>query len=227
MGLDRRPALWDARRVKQGVLPLFEAAGVDALGAEESSALPIMPASEQVITDYQTTRLSLRGHPMSFLRDKLSAEGVLSCDATNKARNGHIVRTAGVVLIRQRPGKGNAIFITLEDESGVTNLLLWARDFERYRRVVMTSRLILAEGEVQRSPEGVVHLMAKRIEDRTAMLDQLVTQQAASPDEDGSDFAILRTQEGSQGHHPRNVRILPKSRELPQSRNMPKSRDFH
>jgi error-prone DNA polymerase len=227
MGLDRRPALWDARRVKQGVLPLFEAAGVDALGAEESSALPIMPASEQVITDYQTTRLSLRGHPMSFLRDKLSAEGVLSCDATNKARNGHIVRTAGVALIRQRPGKGNAIFITLEDESGVTNLLLWARDFERYRRVVMTSRLILAEGEVQRSPEGVVHLMAKRIEDRTAMLDQLVTQQAASPDEDGSDFAILRTQEGSQGHHPRNVRILPKSRELPQSRNMPKSRDFH
>ena len=101
------------------------------------------------------------------------ARGVLSAAQVAAAKNGSIVRTAGVVLIRQRPGKGNAIFITLEDEGGVVNILLWARHFERYRRAVMASRLMLAEGEVQRSKEGVIHLMTTRIVDRTAMLDTL------------------------------------------------------
>lgn len=169
MGQGRRPALWEARRLRQGVLPLFESADSNDLGREEAITLPAMTASEQIVTDYQNMRLSLRGHPMEFLREPLASEGVLSCADMSRARNGHIVRTAGVVLIRQRPGKGNAIFITLEDESGIANLLLWARDFERYRRAVMTARLILAEGEVQRSPEGVVHLMTTAIIDRALL----------------------------------------------------------
>src|SRR3546814_1739641 len=78
-----------------------------------------------------------------------------------------------IVLIRQRPGKGNAIFITIEDETGITNIVLWARQFERYRRAIMASRLMLAEGRVQKSREGVVHLMASRIIDRTDLLDHL------------------------------------------------------
>ena len=93
---------------------------------------------------------------MQFLRPTFEREGVLSCRETASAPNGKIRRVAGVVLIRQRPGKGNALFITLEDETGITNVLLWARDFERYRRQVMAARLMEVEGEIQRSKEGVM-----------------------------------------------------------------------
>jgi len=201
MGAERRPALWEARRVRQGVLPLFGAAGADELGAEADAKLPPTPLAEQVLTDYQTTRLSLKGHPMAFLRRAFAAEGVLSATQVAAAKNGAIVRTAGVVLIRQRPGKGNAIFITIEDEGGIVNALLWARHFERQRRAVMASRLMLIEGEVQRSKEGVVHLMASRVVDRTAMLDAL------------GDEAAPRGPMPRHGH-PRDVRILPKSRDF-------------
>jgi error-prone DNA polymerase len=222
MGLDRRPALWDARRVRQGVLPLFGAAEANELGFEEDAQLPPTPMVEHVLTDYQTTRLSLKGHPMAFLRRDFEREGILSATEVAAAKNGSIVRTAGVVLIRQRPGKGNAIFITLEDEGGIVNILLWARHFERYRRAVMASRLMLAEGEVQRSKEGVIHLMATRIVDRTAMLDALGSDRRFEPDLCRADEVkhpqVPRGRsEGdyAQRHgHPRNVRILPKSRDF-------------
>ena len=217
MGLDRRPALWDARRVRQGVLPLFGAADTDELGAEEDPQLPPTPMVEHVLTDYQTTRLSLKGHPMAFLRRDFEREGVLSATQVAAAKNGSIVRTAGVVLIRQRPGKGNAIFITLEDEGGVVNILLWARHFERYRRAVMASRLMLAEGEVQRSKEGVIHLMATRIVDRTAMLDTLGSDRRFDPEVCRGDEVkhpqLPRGYAAKHGH-PRDVRILPKSRDF-------------
>ncbi|MBD3732832.1 MAG: error-prone DNA polymerase [Sphingopyxis sp.] len=222
MGLDRRPALWDARRVRQGVLPLFGAAEANELGFEEDAQLPPTPMVEHVLTDYQTTRLSLKGHPMAFLRADLAREGILSATEVAAAKNGAILRTAGVVLVRQRPGKGNAIFITLEDEGGIVNILLWARHFERYRRAVMASRLMLAEGEVQRSKEGVIHLMATRIVDRTAMLDALGSDRRFEPDLCRADEVkhpqVPRGRsEGdyAQRHgHPRNVRILPKSRDF-------------
>ena len=200
IGLGRRDALWEARRMPQGVLPLFDAAEAAELAEEPAAKLPAMPHSEQVVTDYQTIRLSLKGHPMEFLRSEFGREGVLSCRSAANAPNGKIVRAAGVVLIRQRPGKGNALFITLEDETGITNVLLWARDFERYRREVMAARLMEVEGEVQRSKEGVMHLMARRVFDRSAMLGKL-TEEAlpALPERHG---------------HPRDVRVLPKSRDF-------------
>ena len=217
MGLERRPALWDARRVRQGVLPLFGAAETDELATEEDAQLPPTPLVEHVLTDYQTTRLSLKGHPMAFLRRDFEREGVLSATQVAAAKNGSIVRTAGVVLIRQRPGKGNAIFITLEDEGGIVNILLWARHFERYRRAVMASRLMLAEGEVQRSKEGVIHLMATRIVDRTAMLDTLGSDRRFEPDVCRADEVkhpqLPRGYAAKHGH-PRDVRILPKSRDF-------------
>src|SRR3546814_19762586 len=101
-----------------------------------------MPLADHLATDYQTTRLSLKGHPMTFLRPTFRGEGVLNCAEISTAENGARVRSAGVVLVRQRPGKGNAIFVTLEDETGITNVLIWARLFERYRRAVMASRQI-------------------------------------------------------------------------------------
>ncbi|PHP16433.1 error-prone DNA polymerase [Sphingobium sp. IP1] len=206
LGQDRRTALWEARRTPSDELPLFAAArrhdrAARELGEEADAMLPAMPLAEQVMDDYAVTRLSLKGHPMQFLRPVFAAQGVLSCAQTSAAKNGARVRTAGVVLVRQRPGKGNAVFITIEDETGITNILLWARLFELQRRPVMASRLMLVEGEVQRSKEGVVHLMASRIHDRTADLNRL--SQSEPP-----------KQAAPAARHPRDVRILPKSRDF-------------
>jgi error-prone DNA polymerase len=216
IGLDRRAALWEVRRTPTAELPLFAAARARELGTEPDAALPAMSKAEHVVADYQMTRLSLKDHPMSFLRATLAAEGVSSCAETDAKANDAFVRTAGVVLVRQRPGKGNAIFITLEDETGITNVMLWARQFERYRRAVMASRLMLAEGRVQKSREGVVHLLATRIIDRTDLLDRLT--------DIGRPPALARTDEvmhpqyprnrPERHSHPRNVRVLPRSRDF-------------
>jgi error-prone DNA polymerase len=220
LGLDRREALWEARRMPSGELPLFAAVQAPELASEPDAMLPAMPLVEQVVADYQTTRLSLKGHPMAFLRDRLRSEGILSCAETSAAKDGRRVRTAGVVLVRQRPGKGNAVFITIEDETGITNILLWARDFERQRREVMGARLMLVEGEVQRSKEGVVHLMASRIIDRTGDLDRLSAIDKPTITLSRADeFLHPQHPRGHSHHgqhhpHPRNVRIVPKSRDF-------------
>jgi error-prone DNA polymerase len=159
------------------------------------------------------TRLSLKGHPMQFLRPVFAAEGVLSCAEAGAAKHGAQVRTAGVVLVRQRPGKGNAVFITIEDETGITNILLWARLFENQRRPVMASRLMLVEGEIQRSKEGVVHLMASRVHDRTAELDRLSQTHRPQIMLSRAD-EFLHPQHPRTSSHPRNVRIVPKSRDF-------------
>jgi error-prone DNA polymerase len=213
MGLDRREALWAVRRLPDDeALPLFEAAQARELGAERAMALPMMPLAEHVVADYQTARLSLKGHPMGLLRPRFARERVASCAQISATRDGTWASVAGVVLVRQRPGKGNAIFITLEDETGITNVVLWARDFERFRREVMAARLLLVEGRVQKSPEGVIHLMAKRVVDRSAELLSL-------SDTHRAEIVLTRADEfkhpqAPRARHPRNVRILPKSRDF-------------
>ena len=217
IGLDRRKALWEVRRTPNGELPLFQFAGARELGEEPDAQLPEMPLSEQVAADYQTTRISLKGHPMQFLRDMFAREGIMSCEDIATAKNGTRVRVAGVVLVRQRPGEGKAIFITLEDEFGIVNVLLWARLFEVQRRQVMAARLMEVEGEIQRSPEGVIHLMGARVIDRTAELARLsedhqteITLSRA----DVFEHPQMPRHAVPRGSHPRNVRILPKSRDF-------------
>ena len=212
IALKRREALWEARRTPQGILPLFAHAEAAELGEEMNADLPAMPLPEEVVTDYQVTRLSLKGHPMQFVRPVFESEGVLSCAGAANARNGRIERVAGVVLIRQRPGKGNALFITLEDETGITNVLLWARDFERYRREVMAARLMEVEGEIQRSKEGVMHLIARRVFDRSSLLGSLTDDQPLRPPMARADGP--KNPPDPRHGHPRNVRILPKSRDF-------------
>jgi error-prone DNA polymerase len=220
IGQGRRDALWEVRRTPSDELPLFAAANARELGTEEDAALPAMPLSEEVVADYELTRLSLKGHPMQFLRPMFRSEGVLSCAEVSKARNGSRATVAGVVLVRQRPGTGNAIFITLEDETGITNALLWARVFETQRLQVMGSRLMTIEGEVQRSApsEGsVVHLIGARVIDRTADLSRLSEDHVAPPPTARVDFELSpdpRYTADAHGRHPRNVRILPKSRDF-------------
>jgi error-prone DNA polymerase len=209
---DRRTGGWDVRRTHGDVLPLFAAADARELGEEPNVVLPKMGAGEEVAADYQTIRLSLKGHPMTFLRNGFDRERVLTCAATSAAKNGARVKTAGVVLVRQRPGNGNAIFVTIEDETGVTNIVIWARLFEAQRRNIMAARLMLVEGEVQRSPEGVVHLMASRIHDRTSEMSRLSETHDANPPLSPAD-EFLHPQY-PRGRHPRDVRILPKSRDF-------------
>jgi error-prone DNA polymerase len=218
LGLDRRAALWEVRRTPAAELPLFAAARARELGAEPDAALPAMSKAEHVVADYQTTRLSLKDHPMTFLRATLAAEGVRSCAEIHAAKPGARVSAAGIVLIRQRPGKGNAIFITIEDETGITNIVLWARQFDMWRRPVMAAWLMQVDGVVQRSREGVVHLMASRIIDRTALLDRL-TDSGAPPTALSRADEIAHPQyprgRSPEPHrHPRNVRLLPRSRDF-------------
>ncbi len=213
LGQKRRDAVWAVRRTPPDQLPLFAAMDAPELGLEAEAALPTMPLSEEVVADYQTTRLSLKGHPMSFLRHTLACEGILSCADANALPDGRKTKVAGIVLIRQRPGKGNAVFITIEDETGIVNALLWARDMERQRRAVMSARLMLIEGDIQRSEDGVVHLMAKRIIDRTENLAQLSEVDTSQPPYAPADTATRSSIPQRHGH-PRNVRILPKSRDF-------------
>ena len=210
--LDRRGALWEAQRMPADELPLFAAARARELGAEPDMALPDMALGEHVVADYQTLRLSLKEHPMALLRPVFRAEKILSAMELYRAKAGARVAVAGLVLVRQRPGKGNAVFITLEDETGVANIILWARSFEAQRSAVMAARLMEVQGEVQRSPEGIVHLMAHRIIERNAEILRL------------SDAHLLKTPPGRgdafahpiypRMSHPRDVRTIPKSRDF-------------
>ena len=208
LGLDRREALWEAHRLPDDdALPLFATANARELGQEPDADLPRMALGEHVAADYQTTRLSLKAHPMAILRPAFDAEGLLTCAQVEARRSGSRVRTAGVVLIRQRPGKGNAIFITLEDETGVINLVLWVPVFEAHRRIVMGARLLGVEGVVEKSPEGVVHLMAQRLFDRSAELNNLSSDHEPVIELSGADEFV-------HPQHPRNLRILPGSRDF-------------
>lgn len=222
LGLDRREAAWIVRRLPNDApLPLFAAAQARELGADADAHLQLMPLPEQIAVDYQTTRLSLKGHPMAMLREVFAAEGVASSAQVSALRDGTYVRAAGVVLVRQRPGKGNAIFMTLEDETGIVNVLLWARLFERFRAQVMGSRLVVVEGRVQKSKEGVVHVMGERVFDRSSELSRLFDGPARLPrpqidpgqDERSRSGHMLAGRRSGHGH-PRQVRIMPKSRDF-------------
>jgi error-prone DNA polymerase len=213
LGQKRREALWAVRRTPHNQLPLFAAMEAPELAQEPDAALPAMPLAEEVVADYQTVRLSLKGHPLQFLRPALTREGISTCAQANALPDGRRAKVAGVVLIRQRPGKGNAVFITIEDETGVVNALLWTREMEKQRRAVMAARLMLIEGEIQRSDDGVVHLMAKRIIDRTDMLADLSSTDTCEPPLAPAD-TVNQPARPHRASHPRNVRILPKSRDF-------------
>jgi len=219
LGLGRRDALWEARRTPTDELPLFAAARARELGEEPAVALRPMTLGEHVAADYQTHRLSLKAHPMALLRPHFAAEGVTPCAGLRALKGGARVRVGGVVLVRQRPGKGNAIFVTLEDEEAIANVVLWARRFERYRRAVMAARLMIVDGEVQRSREGVIHVMAHRVIDRSDLLNHLSPTHRAEPQLSRADVVLhpahpRRPAAPRSASHPRNVRLLPQSRDF-------------
>ncbi len=216
MGLDRRAALWESRALKQAPdLPLFAFAEARDEGAESAPAqLPQMPLAEHVISDYQTVRLSLKAHPMHFLRAHYASQGFVTAEELKLLKDGKRLGIAGVVLIRQRPGTSKGVvFITIEDETGVANLVVWPDLFERQRKIVMGARLMAVRGTVQRDPESeVIHVVAGRLEDHTFLLSHLSDDSLLPSTLEKSDHA------GSwgrpQSRHPRNVEIVPKSRDF-------------
>jgi error-prone DNA polymerase len=183
LGLDRREALWEMRAIPKEVpLPLFEHARTNETGAEPAIRLPPMPLSEHVVNDYRTLRLSLKAHPMGFLRAPILSEGICSCADLKRSRDRDRVRIAGVVLVRQRPGSAQGVvFMTIEDETGVANAVIWPKVLERERKVVMGARLVVVHGRIQRH-EDIIHVVAERLEDRSDWLRLL--------DDDGESLTL-------------------------------------
>ncbi len=225
IGLDRRAALWAVRRLPDDVpLPLFEAAVAREQPDENARPLPLMPMPEQVVADYQTIRLSLKGHPMEFLRPMFTAEKVVACKDVCHRNDKLSVRCAGVVLVRQRPGSAKGvIFMTLEDETGIANIVVWPKVMERFRKEVMGARLIVVEGYIQSSPEEVTHLVAQRLFDRSRDLVGLANDGLGRHAVPAGPALIEPLNDDRRAHpdnpsqkirHPRQVRILPSSRDF-------------
>ena len=170
LALRRRPALWQVSPLGEPPLPLFSELEEEQ---EQPIPLPEMSMGEEVAYDYASTRLSLKAHPLALLRGRLAREDVIPATTLMDTENGYRVSVCGIALIRQRPGDSGVIFVTLEDETGVANIVVWPRIFERYRPIVMGARLMRVTGKVQR--EGIViHVVAERVEDLTERLRDLV-----------------------------------------------------
>ena len=214
LGLTRRQALWDARSlIAAPDLPLFAAAAARDQGAERAATqLPVMPLSEEVVADYQTQRLSLKAHPLDFLRADLAERGFIRAADLRARKYRAGVQVAGVVLIRQRPGSAKGVcFITLEDETGVANIVIWPDLMEKQRKVIMGARLMEVRGRVEYDDE-VVHVIATHLTDATEALhglsDDLLPHHVDRADH------IERPLPSSRHGHPRDVRVIPKSRDF-------------
>ena len=255
LGLDRRQALWEVKALGSvEPLPLFSWSEAREAGLEPEVALPAMPLSEHVVNDYQTLRLSLKAHPMSFLRAHLNqlrsmsdrppsdksampsrkrAPRILSCDELRGVKDGAYVSVAGVVLVRQRPGSAKGVvFMTIEDETGVANAVVWPKALERFRKVVMGARLIVIHGRIQRH-EDIIHVVSQRLEDRSDWLRLLSehgpemkaplanADHVKSPDIRAEQPGLhngrprwSQTPRDPRLTHPRDARIIPKSRDF-------------
>ncbi|MDP4251176.1 MAG: error-prone DNA polymerase [Bacteroidota bacterium] len=173
IGLDRRQALWE---VSTRDLPLALFAGQPSADATGSS-LPVMTISEHVVHDYAATALSLKAHPVSFVREKLRQLHIVSTGELGDIADGQLLKVAGLVLVRQRPGTAGGIcFMTIEDETGCANLVIFQNLFDKYRKEILQSRLIMAEGKLQREGE-VIHVIVSSCYDLSKLLRQLTPSQ--------------------------------------------------
>jgi error-prone DNA polymerase len=221
LGLDRRAALWEVKALtKSKPLPLFAYADEKDQGTEQSVTLPDMPLSEHVVNDYQTLHLSLKAHPLEFMRARLVAEKVTDNNALKSIKDGRFVSVAGVVLVRQRPGSAKGVvFLTLEDEFSVCNVVIWPDVLEANRATVMGARLMLIKGRVQKQGD-IIHVVANTIEDKTHWLAELTedgitmrgslarADEVRRPGPDPAEYQQSSTR------HPRNIRVIPKSRDF-------------
>jgi error-prone DNA polymerase len=236
LGLSRRDALWAVRALQRAGdkddLPLFRRVAMPEM--EPDVDLPPMPPGAQVVEDYRHLHLSLKAHPVSFLRGDLDRRGITRHELLPGIRSGERVTVAGLVLVRQRPGTAKGvIFMTLEDETGIANTIVWARAFEQFRPVVIGARLVAITGPLQ-SASGVIHVVMEHIEDLTPLLRRLSDDEFIN--------ALAHADEGrrppvERHRHPRSGdSLVTLFRELPAgagdvaaqtARVMPKGRNFH
>jgi len=167
LGIDRRQALWRVRGLGGAPLPLFAAA--EARANEPAVTLSPLTEGREVVEDYRAVQLSLRDHPVAFLRPMLDRRGIIPAADLWHAKDGDRIQVAGIVLVRQRPGAGNVTFLTLEDETGIANAIVWQRLFERQRRIILAAAMVSVHGRLQREGQ-VIHVIADRLEDLTPML---------------------------------------------------------
>ncbi|CAG5068102.1 Error-prone DNA polymerase [Dyadobacter sp. CECT 9623] len=181
IGLDRRQALWEVTALSDRPIGLFE--GQPSPSATEPQVqLPFMTASEHVVQDYASTSLSLKAHPVSFVREKLKERGIYSANDLELIGNNRPVKVAGLVLVRQRPGTaGGVCFITIEDETGYANLVVFEKLFETYRKEVLRARLLMVEGRLQREGD-VTHVIVQKCHDLSVLLKKLTAIEIENPD---------------------------------------------
>ncbi|MEN9874927.1 MAG: hypothetical protein RL186_1824, partial [Pseudomonadota bacterium] len=174
--LNRRTALWQAKGLAEAPLPLFAAAsqeGGSEYGPEVDPALPEMALSEQVVHDYARLRLSLKGHPVAFFREELAARRFTTAMGLQSATNGGRVDVAGLVLVRQKPGTAKGVlFVTLEDETGSANVIVWPKIFDRFRRETLAAKFMWVRGRLQRDG-AIIHVIADQIVDLNHRLPEL------------------------------------------------------
>ena len=203
VGLHRRTAFWQVFGLDNAPrLPML----TKPLCSIEYPNLPLMPSAEEVLADYQANNLSIKSHPMRFLRHILKQDGVSTCAEALALSGGKKLRIAGLVLTRQRPGKGSVLFCTLEDETGSANVIVWQNLMARFRYTILTSKILEVHGILQKTSEGVRHVIASHLEDRTTLVRNLIDTDAISN----------RTKNVHHRAYPRSVRksILPVSRDF-------------
>ena len=228
LGLNRREALWVVKGLigthGSDTLPLFEAAGHVETAADVEAGLPKMLPGEEVIHDYSTLSFSLKGHPLQFIRPLLEARRVTRSDQLMSVKPGNRIEVAGLVLVRQRPGTASGvIFATLEDETGVSNIVIWPKVFEANRKTVLGARMLAVRGQLQR--EGlVIHIIAEQLTDMTSHLLDL------AHGVDIGDRVLARGDEGKSGPYPsrdRNAMLeIEKARRTAYAA-LPGGRNFH
>ncbi len=215
IGLDRRAALWEIQGLSgslgkgraEDTLPLFARAAespVALLQDEAHVELPALLPGEHVSQDYEALRLSLKGHPVSFLRAQLEQRKILRTKDLLTHKADRMVEVAGLVLVRQRPGTASGvIFMTIEDETGIANVIVWPKLFDAQRRIVIGARMIAVRGMLQKE-QGVIHVIARQVEDLTPALMSAMASEPVSPE-------TIKNQTGGR-RHPRDVQVLPKGR---------------
>lgn len=220
IGFDRRQAFWEASALGDRPVGLFE--GLSSTSETEPQVeLPVMTLSEHVLHDYAATSLSLKQHPVSFVRDQLHALGAVPSSSLTEIQDGQYVKVAGLVLVRQRPGTASGIcFITIEDETGTANLVVFQNLFETYRKEVLRSKLLLVEGKVQKESD-VIHVVVKKCINASGLLKKLSAAEEQEPDV----LTLSRADEKDEyDSHTRARKTQP--RKTIQGEIFPASRDF-
>ncbi|WP_420549580.1 error-prone DNA polymerase [Curvivirga sp.] len=215
MELKRREALWEVKAINGNQpLPLFEATGEQEYGEEAAVSLPEMTLGEEVVSDYSFTRLSLKAHPVGVIRPFLPV--TTKAEELSQIKDGSMVTAMGLVIVRQRPGSAKGvIFLTIEDETGTANLIVWPDMFDKYRKEIFTSRFIRVKAELQR--EGIVtHLVIKHLEDLSSYMDELASGRYDKVEADKDNHPMVKTAPSNLGKHPRNI-----------AQQLFPSRDFH